>query len=103
MCTGLEAALPYIAAGTAVAGAGASAANANQQRKAGNAQRDSLLRAEAERKAAEDRAAQNAAMAVGATRQRQRQQSTLSQAAGADRSGGSISTLQAYGKQALGQ
>lgn len=99
MCTGVELAL----AGAAAAGTAATVVTAEQQRKAGKAQRDSLLRAEAERKAAEDRAAQNAAIAVGATRQRQRQQSLLSQAAGADRSGGSISTLQAYGKQALGQ
>ncbi len=99
MCTGVELAL----AGAAAAGVAGTALSADQQRKAARAQRDSLLRAEAERRMAEDRAAQDAALAAGATRQRRRAQSTLSQAAGADRSGGTISSLQVYGKQALGQ
>jgi hypothetical protein len=102
MCTGLEAALPYIAAGAAVAGAGASAANANQQSKAAKAQRDSLLRAEAERKAAEDRAAQNAAAAVGETRKRQRDQSLLAASPLASRTSGGVSSALTYGKPTLG-
>lgn len=98
MCTGAELAL----AAAATAGTAATAVNANQQRQAAKAQRDSLLRAEAERKAAEDRAAQNAATVAGTTRTRQRQQSLLSSGSIADRAPASVSSALAYGKPTLG-
>jgi hypothetical protein len=97
MCTGLEvAALTAAAAGTAVG-----AVNANQQRKDAAGQKGALLRAEADRKAAEARAAQTAQAQAGDTRRRQRAQSLLS--SGATGPVSSTGSALAYGKQALGQ
>ena len=103
MCTGLE----LVALGSAVAGTAVAVDSADKQRKAVNAQKDRLLGAEAERKANEARAAQDAQLARADQRRRMRSQSLL--AMGADQSqpmatGGPAaaqSTL-SYGKTTLG-
>lgn len=101
MCTGFEAAL----LGAAAAGTAVAIDSADSQRKAANAQKDSMLKAEAERKAAEARAAQDAQMARADQRRRQRGQSLLAMGAQETMplasSTGAQSVL-TYGKTTLG-
>ncbi len=95
MCTGVEIAL----AAAAIGGTAAGVKQSRDMRKEASAQRDSLLRAEAERKAAQDRAAQDAQAQVADRRRRMRSQSLLTTGAtGPVDSGSALS----YGKSTLG-
>jgi hypothetical protein len=94
MCTGVEIAM----LGAAAAGTAASVNAAEQGRKAGNQQRESMLRAESERKNAEALAAQRASMMATDRRRRAGAQSLLTSGA----QGPITSALSAGGKATLG-
>jgi regulator of protease activity HflC (stomatin/prohibitin superfamily) len=100
MCTGVEAAWLYGAA--TAASVGSAVHTADQSRKSANEQRESLLRAESERKNAEAQAAQKAALLSTERRRAARTQSLLTGASSTVNSNQALGTSGGYGKSLLG-
>jgi protein subunit release factor B len=96
MCTGVELAL----AASAIAGTAAGVKAQRDAKKEAIKTRDVMVNAEAERKAAEDKAAQDAQQAIAARRRRLRSQSLLTSGASGQVAGGGSAL--AMGKPTLG-